>query len=173
MKVILCVVMSLDGKITRWEDAPAHTWTSEEEGNYFNKIIARHSLLIFGGNTFIQQKSQPQVGKLRIVITRTPEKYTEYTVEGQLEFTSESPEILLIRLEKRGYKEMLLLGGPGLASDFFKKKLVDELWVTLEPRIFGKGRSFIDAVPVDIALHLYQQKRLNSNGTLFLKYTIL
>lgn len=162
--------MSLDGKITKWHDAPAHTWTSPEESSYFQHVIREHNLLVMGGNTFRYQKPTPKKGTLRIVMTRKPQAYASYKVSGQLEFSSESPKVLVRRLEHQGFTDMLFLGGPRLASLFFKEKLFTNVWITIEPRIFGKGRNFIEDFPLDVSLTLYDQKLLNAQGTLLLKY---
>ncbi len=34
---------------------------------------------------------------------------------------------------------MLVVGGPHVATSFLKAQLIDELWLTIEPKIFGMG----------------------------------
>ena len=49
---------------------------------------------------------------------------------------------------------MLVVGGPHVATSFLKEQLIDELWLTFEPKIFGTGGNFVTDVKLDINLHL-------------------
>jgi len=68
---------------------------------------------------------------------------------------------------------MLLLGGGTINALFLKESLVDELYLTLEPRIFGKGKTLVREGEFEVLLELMNIKRLNQSGTLLLKYKIL
>ena len=63
-------------------------------------------------------------------------------VPGQIEFTNESPVELTTRFKSKGHKQMLVVGGPHVATSFLKEQLIDELWLTIEPKIFGTGGNF-------------------------------
>lgn len=171
MKVILVMVSSLDGKITKWDDGDSFVWTSKEDQAHFLSVVRKSKLIVMGSKTFEIAKPKPKKGVLRIVMTRSPSQYKNLLVPGQLEFTNEDPKELVKRLEKQGFKELLLVGGGGFNTTFYKAGLVDELWLTLEPRIFGKGKMIVDQTPIDIALTLESVKELNKQGTLLLKYT--
>ena len=172
MKIILLDVMSLDGKLTRWKDSPASDWASPEDSAYFLKVIRQSKLLVMGSNTFAINRPKPEKERLRIVMTREPEKYQKLAIPGQLEFTGETPKQLVKRLEKAGFKQMLLVGGQKLAMAFFRENLIDEFRVTIEPRIFGKGASLIEEVELDLRLQLFSFEKLNEQGTLLLKYYV-
>jgi dihydrofolate reductase len=105
-------------------------------------------------------------------MTHRPSDYKYYEVGGQLEFTSESPSQLYSRLEKEGHSRMLLVGGPRIAASFFKEKLVDELWLTFEPKIFGTGGNFVTEEKLDVELRLISYEMVNEEGTLITKYAI-
>jgi len=68
---------------------------------------------------------------------------------------------------------MLLVGGPHVATSFLKEQLVDELWLTIEPRIFGKGGNFVIEDDLDIDLALLSCEKVNERGTLITKYALL
>jgi dihydrofolate reductase len=179
MKVILIDVSSLDGKLTKWTGDNIYEWSSEEDFAHFQKVKDEHNLLVMGSGTFEKVKDinkaglQAEEGKLRIVLTSTPEKYQEFAVPGQLEFSKESPMELIQRLEKQGYTNMLLVSGGKVATSFFAEQLVDELWLTLEPRIFGIGEPLVQEKKFDIKLQLLSHKKLNGQGTLLLQYKII
>jgi dihydrofolate reductase len=173
MKVVLLYVASLDGKLTKWEQTTVHEWTSPEDAAHFQKIRDNSNLIVMGIQTFLDVQPTPTNGTLRIVMTKDADMYAKKTVPGQLEFSKELPEQLIKRLEKEGYKELLLVSGQKLTTAFFQKNLIDEVWITIEPKIFGTGKSLITEEPMDISLRLLSSKQLNENGTLLLHYKVL
>lgn len=174
MKVIMVAVASLNGKITKGEDPNIYSWTSKEDTKFYFSLIEKNNLIVMGSKTyevarkFIKHKKN----RLRIVLTRNLKKYLTETKKGMLEFTNESPLKLVKKLENRGYKKMLLVGGATINSLFLKHNLVNELYLTLEPKFFGAGKSLLSEESLDISLKLISDKRLNRQGTMFLKYKV-
>ena len=173
MKVVLVFVSSLDGKVTRWGNPYVKSWSSQKDQEYFNKIWHSARLIIMGSNTFNAEPFKPSLEHLLVIMTRNPEKYKNYEVSGQLEFTGESPDQLIRRFENEEYEYMLLVGGAHLATSFLKEELVDELWLTIEPRIFGMGGNFVIEEKLDIKLHLISYEQVNEQGTLITKYKVV
>jgi len=175
MKLILVMVTSLDGKSTRGENAADHSWISSEDQQYFMTVIENAKIIIMGRNTYESAKSQMQhrVGRKRIVLTRTPEKFTTEKIDGLLEFTDENPIELIKRLEREGCMEAYLLGGAGTNTLFFKNNLVTEIWHTIEPKILGQGIGIIGDESIDINLRISSYEKINDQGTLLLKYTVI
>ncbi|MDD5362546.1 MAG: dihydrofolate reductase family protein [Ignavibacteria bacterium] len=99
-------------------------------------------------------------------------KYKDSEVLGQLEFSSESPSNLIKRFDKDGYENMLVAGGPHVATSFLKENLIDEFWLTIEPKIFGTGGNFVIEEKLDINLNLISTERVNKQGTIFTKYAV-
>lgn len=172
MKVILVVVSTIDGKITKWEKEGVG-WASLEDASYFRTLIEKYNLFVMGRKTFEVARPKLQAGKLRVIITNKPQNYTSMTIPGQLEFTNDSPKELVSRLEKQGFATMIVLGGSSINTTFLKESLIDELWLTIEPGIFGSGKALTLPVNFDISLKLISIKRLNKQGTLLLKYLII
>ena len=175
MKIILAAVTSLDGKITRWDEPGTQAWNSLEDRQYFSDLIASSKLIIMGRATYeIAKKGMRFLpGQKRIVLTSQPEKFSSEMSNGQLEFTAETPTELTKRLDGEGYKEALLVGGEKVFQDFLGSGLVSEVWLTLEPEIFGSGKSLAGAKNLKINLGLMSSERLNDRGTLLLKYEVL
>ena len=90
-----------------------------------------------------------------------------------IEFTNESPVEITGRFKSKGYKQMVVVGGPHIATSFLKEQLIDELWLTLEPKIFGTGGNFVTEVKLDINLRLIHYEKVNEQGTLITKYAVL
>ncbi len=174
MKVTMVMLATVDGRTTKGDQSDIYVWTSREDQKYFFNLIKKNNLIIMGSETYNASKPviKLEKGKLRIVLTRNPKKYITQTVEGQLEFSKESPEKLIKRLSTLGYKKALLVGGSIINGLFLKQNLVDELLLTIEPKIFGNGKNIVDAKFLNISLQLTSVKKLNKAGTLFLKYKV-
>lgn len=175
MKIAMVSVSSLNGKITKGQDFNVYSWTSKEDSEFFFSSIARNNLIVMGSKTYEAARKiiKHKKNKLRIVLTRNPNKYLGQIIKGILEFTNESPLELVRRLEDRGYKKMLVVGGGTINSLFLKSKLVNEIYLTIEPKIFGTGKSLIKEENLDASLKLISFKKLNKQGTLLLKYKIV
>ena len=174
MKVICVIVMSVDGKTTQGNNPSIYHWTSKEDQDYFFSLLNQHTLLLMGRNTYEHAKHlMKHVPKrLRIVFTTTPEQFAKEAIPHMLSFTNRPPKEVLQEAAKKGYKEALLLGGATTNNEFFKDKLVDEVWITTEPYLFGNGQPFMTQKLL-IKLQLINIEKLNSQGTLLLKYKVL
>ncbi|MBI3486435.1 dihydrofolate reductase family protein [Candidatus Daviesbacteria bacterium] len=174
MKIILAMVTSVNGKSTKGSLPPGQ-WNSKEDKEYLHKLINSQNLIVMGRKTYEAAKSiiQLKPNILRIVLTKSPKIYQKLAVKNQLEFSEELPKKLIQRLTGLGYKQLLLLGGADLNSQFFKDKLINELWLTIEPLVFGEGNGLVTEENFDIHLKLKSLEKLNQQGTLLLKYQII
>lgn len=173
MKKILVFVSTLDGKVTKWDDPFVRKWSSKADQDYFSKLWEESELIVMGSNTYNASPIKSSPSHLMVIMTRESSKYAAKTEAGQIEFTNETPAQLVARFGKQGYKLMTVVGGPHVAASFLKEKLIDELWLTLEPRIFGQGESLVADEKLDIQLKLISCKKLNDKGTLLTKYTVV
>jgi dihydrofolate reductase len=172
MKIILIFVSTLDGKITKWGNPDVKLWSSHQDQDYYKKVWNESRLIVMGSNTF-NAGSFPSLNHQLIVMTGHPEKYKDLKTPGQIEFVSESPAKLIDRFKNKGYEQMLVVGGPHIATSFLKEQLIDELWLTFEPKIFGTGGNFATDVKLDINLRLIYYEKVNEQGTLITKYAVL
>lgn len=175
MNITLVMVETLDGKTTWWQEPTVHGWSSPEDQRHFVHLKEKYNLLVMGRKTYesVKAKIVPTAGFLRIVMTQKPEDFSKETVAGQIEFTNESPELLVQKLSARGFTSMLLVGGSEVNEAFLKKQLITTCMVTIEPRFFGTGKSIFAETNVDIPLQLTRATQLNNQGTLLLEYTVL
>ena len=179
MKIIAITVTSLDGRFTKGSEKNIYQWSSKEDFEHFKEVVNKHNLLVMGSGTFEPVKDIKEVGlkpekeRLRIIMTRNPERYKEFVVPGQMEFTNESPRELVTRLEKQGYQQMLLVGGSRLSGSFLQEGLINELLITIEPKLFGNGDFLHSDSLLDTNLQLLDVKKLNQKGTMVLHYKIL
>lgn len=175
MHITLIMVSTVNGKITSGDIRKQSDWISPEDAALFTTRKKQHTLLVMGRKTWQRNIKhitlEPKV--LRIILTNHPSEYASDAVKGQLEFVSMSPKKLVASLEGLGYKKMLLVGGSEINSLFFKENLVDELHLTIEPHLFGKGNNLLSEINVDVPLKLKSIEKLNQSGTLHAIYTIL
>jgi dihydrofolate reductase len=130
-------------------------------------------LVVMGSNTYNTDQALPEAGRLVVVMTSKPENYKRKEVPHQVEFTSRSPQQLVERYSYEGYEEMMVVGGTQVATSFLKEGLIDEIWLTLEPKIFGTGGNFAMAENLDISLKLLNINQVNEQGTFILKYEVV
>lgn len=173
MKKILVFVSTVDGKVTKWGNPHVHVWSSQNDQDYFNRIWNEAPVVIMGSNTYNAEPLKPTPKHHMVVMTQLPQLYKEKEVSNQLTFTNETPSQLVHRFEKEGHQQLLVVGGAHVATSFLKEELIDELWLTIEPRIFGMGGSFVIEEKLDIKLRLISLKKVNEQGTLIVKYQVV
>jgi dihydrofolate reductase len=173
MKTILIFVSSLDGKVTKWGEPNVRLWSSHQDQDYYKKVWNKSKLIIMGSATFNADTFSPSPDHQIIVMTSDPGRYKNDAVPGQIDFTNETPAELCSRFTNKGYRQMLVVGGPHVATSFLKEQLIDELWLTIEPKIFGMGTNFAIDSKLDIDTRLIQIDKVNDQGTLITKYAVL
>ena len=173
MKTILIFVSTLDGKITKWGEPKVSSWSSHQDQDYYKKVLNESRLIVMGSNTFNADTFKPSADHQLIIMTGHPDKYKNLEITGQIEFTNESPFDLIARFKSKEHKQILVVGGPHIATSFLKEQLIDEVWLTIEPKIFGTGGNFATEVNLDINLHLIHCGKVNEQGTLITKYAVL
>ena len=164
MKLILMMALSVDGIIAK-NDRHFPDWTCAEDKKLFKLLTQDAGVLIMGARTY-STIGRPLPGRLNVVYTRHPERCPG---GENVYLTCEEPEQLLSRLAGMGYETAVLAGGATVNSLFVAQ--IDEILVTLSPKIFGQGLSlFAHAVELDLALLDF--KSLNTS-TLLLHYRVI
>ena len=165
MKIILMMAMTADGKIARTSDH-FPDWTSKEDKKLFADTTKKHGVVIMGDKTFFTMPG-PLPDRLNIVFTL--EKNPPQFENGK--WVSGEPEKVLGELEKMGHESAILGGGANLNAQFLKKKLIDELWLTIEPKIFGDGLGIFKGES-EADLKLLTIEKINDNSVV-VKYEVL
>lgn len=172
MHITLVMVSSADGKTTH---PTVHVWSSPEDQTHFRTLKHTHTCIIMGRKTYETVRDELKLSPktLRVVMTKRPLPFAKESVPGQLEFSDETPKNLITRLTAKGYTAALLVGGSDLNEAFLKDQLITDCVLTIEPRFFGDGKSIFTSQSLDVKLQLTDMTRLNDQGTIVLKYTIL
>jgi len=156
--------MTLDGKIAKNSDH-FPDWTSREDKKYFAKVSREAGVVIMGDKTFFTFPS-PLKERLNVVFTL---EENQKEIEG-VKWVKGEPENVLKELEKMGYTSAILGGGSFINGMFLEHKLVDEIHITVEPKIFGDGLGLFKG-DFDVNLKLIDCEKINENSVV-LKYKV-
>ncbi|MDA1337509.1 MAG: dihydrofolate reductase family protein [bacterium] len=162
MKTFLIAALSADGFIGK-DSGHLADWTSKEDKKFFVETTKKAEAIIMGENTYETIK-RPLPGRLNIVYSRDKE------YEG-VEVTKEDPKNLLLSLAKRGYNEVAICGGSQIYTMFMEQGLIDKLYLSIEPVIFGKGIPLFNR-ELDFKLNLVSESKLGEQ-TILLEYNVL
>ena len=164
------MVMSLNGKTTRGNESRVYQWTSEEDKTFFRSLAKRSNVFIMGRKTYLAAKTVlqmfPKTSRF-FVLTKRIERRNN---DPRFTFVNIDTRSLLRKLQKEHNPRAILLGGEETNSEFFKHNLIDELWITIEPVLFGDGKGLMGKMKLSQHLKLISVKRTNVLGTLFLRY---
>ena len=167
MKCFIIAAISADGYIAK-NAKHAAFWTSKEDKKRFVELTKRAGIVVMGHNTFATLPSMLRE-RTNIVYSFGIKPEEEEKFKG-VEITKEKPSDLLQTLESRGFKEVAICGGSEIYTMFMKAGVVDTLYLTIEPVIFGSGVRLFNG---DM---LYQLHLKNSgqaeNGSLLLEYRV-
>lgn len=166
MKVTLIAAISADGKIAEKTDQSSLDWTSKEDTKFFIEKTKEAGTVVMGRKTFATI-NKPLKGRRLIVLTRDPSK--ESPMPG-VEFTNDEPEILVRKLEHEGVTELALAGGSSIYGQFLKAGLVTDIYLTVEPILFGGGVPLAHGFE-RVLLHLESVQQLNPQ-TVLLHYKV-
>ena len=168
MKITIYLASSVNGMISNKRGVP--DWLSREYEQGFFSITHETKAVIMGKTTY--NVLAPDYLPLKnegtmIVLTHDEVK----SPQSNLIFTDKSPEDVVAILEGRGHNEAVIIGGTLTASAFLKAGLVDELYLVVEPVLFGTGLPLLKDVDYDYKLILSEVRKLNEN-TVALRYKL-
>jgi len=159
MKIILLMAITLDGKIAKHTTQLAD-WTSKADKQIFVEETKKAGIIIMGKTTY-DTIGRPLPGRLNVIMELGPD--SSKNIKDSLEFTETPPQKLIKDLSARGFDNIILGGGSTINGLFLKENLVDEIWLTIEPKIFGEGLSLFKGADVNLDLELIEVKNLDKN----------
>ena len=162
METFLIAAVSADGFIGK-DSGHLADWTSKEDKRFFVEMTKKAGVIIMGQNTYETIK-KPLLDRLNIVYSRNKE------YDG-VEVTQKDPKKLLQDLEKRGYQKVAIGGGATIYTMFMEQGLIDTLYLSVEPVLFGEGITLFNK-ELNFKLALVSSKRLGEH-TVLLEYNVL
>lgn len=165
MKIILMMAITLDGKIAKNSDH-FPDWTGSADKKLFARVSKEAGLIIMGEKTF-KTFPAPLKERLNVVFTLEP---NPVDIPG-VKWVSGDPLKVVNELEVMGYTSAILGGGATINTLFLKNNLVDEIIITIAPKIFGQGIDLFNEA-FDINLDLIDFEKIDEK-TLKLHYKII
>lgn len=163
MNVFIIAALSADGFIAQDETQLAD-WTSKADKKLFVELTKRAGVMVMGSTTY-KTIGRPLPGRRNIV-------YTTRTLDQDgVEATQLSPAELIKKLGGEGCEEVAICGGRSIYDQFLQAGVVNELYLTVEPILFGAGVSLL-RTPAFQQLKLKATRMLNDNAVL-LNYEVI
>ncbi len=168
MKVVLLMAITLDGKIAKHTTELAD-WTSKADKKIFVAETKKAGVIVMGETTY-NTIGRPLPGRLNLILSLEPEK--RENIPGSLEFIKAEPKEIIAGLKQRGFETIILGGGATVNGSFLKDNLIDEIWLTIEPKIFGEGLSLFNTASVNLNLELLNVEKIADN-VLHVRYKVI
>jgi len=157
--------VTIDGKIARHENHPT-TWTSPEDNVFMRALLDQSAVIVVGRRTYDTAK-EPLSKRNCIVLTRSVPAIERR--DDRLTFINTGGTSLRKLLQE--YATVAVLGGTQIYTYCLEHDLLDDIYLTIEPLVFGAGLPlFAAATTANIRFQLQDFKKLNADGTLVLHY---
>ncbi|WP_249777633.1 dihydrofolate reductase family protein [Paenalkalicoccus suaedae] len=138
--VALFIATSLDGYIATEEETLEWLFEVEGEGdNGYSDFYTTVDTVLMGNNTYKwlmdseEVEEYPYKDKESYVFTSA-----EIASDENVEFVND-PAALITTLKQEDGERIWLVGGGSLFSSFLEKGLVDEIIMTVAPKVIGEG----------------------------------
>ncbi|RUA02494.1 MAG: dihydrofolate reductase [Deltaproteobacteria bacterium] len=155
MKVTLLMALTVDGKIAR-HPGQFIDWSGRADKKLFVRMTQKAGVLIMGSRTY-DTIGHPLPGRKNIILTRNKTRQSD---NENLIFTDRSPAAIIDELQADGYRQVILTGGSTINTLFARDHLIDEIVVTITPKIFGTGMG-IFSEELDLSLKLKSVGRVD------------
>lgn len=167
MNVFIIAALSADGYIGLDDSHRATSWTTKADKTFFVERTKKAGTVVMGRKTF-NTFARPLPGRRLIVLSNNP---GAIDIEG-VEVTNETVTELVTRLNREGITELAVCGGTSVYSQFSQAGLVDEMYLTVMPKIFGKGVPLFNT-PLDNNLELVKSAQLEDGNSVLLHYRVV
>jgi len=122
--------------------------------------------VVVGRNTYLAAANRLRQRNTYVLSNRL----TSLQHRGTVVFVNPAHVSLAKLLQK--YKTVAVLGGGMVYRYMLENGFIDEIYVTIEPLIFGRGKEMITGGTLTTHLRLLSVRQLNQSGTLLLHYKV-
>lgn len=158
MRVILYLAQTVNGFIANEKD---ETPWSQEEFRAFYLRTREIGNLIIGRRTYDVMKKGREFGlcgnPVTVVLTRSKAPKSKDAIFVR------SPRKAIEALRAKGFRTATVAGGGSLNSSFLKEGLIDEVWLDIEPLVFGTGVPLFEKSSAKAKLKLTGIRRISRN----------
>ena len=180
-KITIHMVSSLDGYIAKRDNSVSWFETSDNYENGVNlsteeatEFLKKIDCYVMGSRTYelalkLSKEYGWPYGDVPTVVLTTRDLPVE---RENVEIYSGELNKLVEEKLKPDYKNVWLVGGAEVASEFIRLKLAGEIRISILPIILGDGLRFLDRIGQEYALHLNNVTAYKS-GMVELRYEIM
>ena len=160
---------SINGHITKGQNDTS--WVSESDWDQFYSFIKANDAVIMGRKTMESFSSDefPIEGAFNIVLTADKNLHKE---TEKFSIRTGNPEEIVTFARKKGFSNLLIIGGEYTNGQFLKADLIDEIILSVHPLVIGGGLSLFGKSDFDKKLQLLGTKEIN-NELVQLRYKVL
>lgn len=159
------VAASIDGRISLTKSTRPD-WTSKEDWKFFQDSLSHADAVVVGRNTYEAAKASLSKRNTFVFSTRFKR------IQKRAGVTFLNPATVDVEELLRAYQNVAIVGGGGVYRFMLEKGLMDELYVTVEPLVFGRGKEMFSGGTKTARLRLVSVRKLNKAGTLLLHYRV-
>ncbi len=164
MKVILYIAISVNGYIAKENDDTG--WVSETEWKGYSDMIKKVGNMIIGRRTYEvmlqnDEFNRSQLNEIKIIVVTDDPSLQIHNPE--FISTAKLPREALSALHKQDFETIMVCGGGGLNTSFMKENLIDEIYLDIEPIIFGRGIKVFAEIDFELKLKLLETKKISDN----------
>ena len=165
MRCIAIAAVTIDGKIAL-DTSHFSDWTSKEDKDFLRGMLDQSDVVVVGNNTY---KTAIEPLSKRNCVVFTASVRTSEHMGDTLTYCNPASSDCVPLLEK--YGTVAVLGGTKTYTWFLDNDLLDELYLTIEPLVFGRGLPLFESSKnINAQFKLESTKRLNEKGSLLLHY---
>lgn len=169
MKVFIIAALTLDGFIAKNPGHSPLSWRSEGDRQFFIAKTKEAKVVVMGLNTAKTSK-RPMPDRLNIIYANSKEELPLWKEFNGWEVTQKDPTLLIQEIAERGYSQVAICGGSTIYTMFMQAGVVDTLYLTIEPVLFGQGMTLFNK-EIDTKLNLVKVEKLREQSVL-LEYNV-
>lgn len=168
MKTILYMAVTINGFVAGENDDTS--WVSGEDWESFINVANGVGNVIIGRRTYEVMSMRGEIDNFKglAVVVVTNKDLGE---SSKFSFTAKSPKDALEKLQGMGFEKALVAGGGSLNTSFLEEKLIDEIYLDIEPRVLGRGIPLFKPSDINQKLKLLEVNKLSEN-TVQLHYEV-
>lgn len=171
MNVFLIAAITADGFISSGTTQRSFDWTSSEDKRFYVDKIKEAGVVVIGATTFKTFNKFPK-GLTYFVYTNNSKEFVNpkpHVITAKP--TQSGPKELLAELEREGHHTLAICGGASIYTMFLKAGVINKLYLTVEPVLFGNGIKLLSD-ELHTKLKLVDVKKLNTD-TMLLEYDVV
>lgn len=168
MKVILYMAMTINGFIAKENH---ETPWSDEEWESYSSTVQEFENIIIGKKTYELMKESNEFDNIKNPFTVVISNQDNSEKSSKFAFVK-TPQKALDLLREKGVNKVLVSGGGIINSLFLQQNFINEMYLDIEPIIFGKGINLFKECDFETKLELISIKKI-SKDVIQLHYKII